>query len=106
MLREIYETKYGIFNHDDVSLNRPLALVAKHWSEDTSGSYRLHELLEKFSLNQVNKYFGLSFVEFLELPTEYCESILEVAADRLKMDANVADSIKNELQNLQGKPVK
>jgi hypothetical protein len=101
LMRERYETVYGIHNHDAEVSNgnpyRPLALVAMHECEDSSTGSVLYERIELFAIREVPKYFGLSLKEFLEFPTDYCLHILEVCMRRQTKDSNAAQQALNNL---------
>lgn len=79
-LAEIYDTTMGIYNHgDDVArAARPLALVELHPKEDTTTYSPLYRRIAEFHNLKVAESWGLSLVEFLNLPHEYVEYILKL----------------------------
>lgn len=87
-LAEIYETTSGLYNHGDVVGReaRPLALVELHPKEDTSTYSPLYRRMAEFHQLKIAEGWGLSLVEFLNLPYEYVEYILKLS----KRDAAVA----------------
>lgn len=94
---EKYETIYGIYNHDAEDPNRPLALIGMHWGENSAEGSTLYERVEQFAELKIHKFFGISFKEFMELPTDVCTKILEVANKHLKLETTVADGIAAQL---------
>lgn len=75
LLMEAYETKYGIYNHDNPDPNRPLALIAMHPKEDTRERSPLYETIERYRIFDVYKHYGLNLREFLELPRDMVTEI-------------------------------
>lgn len=97
VLLEMYEQEYGIYNHALGDPNRPLASVAMHPAENVLEGSFLDERIEQFADKEVTKHFGLSLIEFLDLPTDVCFKILEVAAKRQKVEGSTAASLLNQL---------
>lgn len=84
LLRERYETHYGIFNHDDPAAPklRPLALVALHPKEDSFRYSMRHRLYWRFRDYDMGKHYNLSFKEFLELPWETTQALFAIEQRR------------------------
>lgn len=101
MLRERYETLYGIYNHDAPDVNRPLASVAIHKAEDASLGSLLYERIEQFEERKIYQRFGISLVEFLELPSDVCLKIMEIAGKRLTEEGTMTASVMNQLSSLE-----
>jgi hypothetical protein len=97
LLRDRYETTYGICNHA-TAINRPLLLIAMHDCEDSSKGSILYERLNQFAEYCVAKHFGLSLAEFLELPTDVCNEILNISDKRQRTENSVATNLLNELE--------
>ena len=90
---------YGIYNHEDPNINRPLALVAMQWSEDASNGSTLYERIEQFRIHGVSKHFGLNLKDFLDLPTDVVDFVLEQSAKAQKEQGTIAQDILNDLNN-------
>lgn len=84
LLRERYETYYGIFNHDDESAGklRPLALAALHPKEDSFRYSLRHRLMWRFRDYEIGKHWNLSYKEFMELPWEETQAIFQIEQRR------------------------
>lgn len=80
VMLELYETEYGIYNHRDDSQQRPMANIAMHAAENTSEGSLLYERMRLFAENKVGIHFNVSFMEFLEQPTDICKKQMEIAA--------------------------
>lgn len=101
LLMEAYETTYGIFDHDNFS--RPLSLVAMHSGEENAKSSKLYERFRQFRTKNVFKHFGINLLEFLSMPTEYCNYVLELAEEASKEEDIVATNLANHLKEVTGR---
>lgn len=100
MLREAYETAYGIYNHDapDAEVH-PWALIA-HGDKEDYGKLGPHQAIARvFMLNDIGKKFNISFLEFVALPREMVNCLIELTEEELKVEAKAAAEIKGKLDN-------
>lgn len=88
-----YQTEYGIYNHDRLD-RRPLSLVAMHPKEDVLEGGPLYSHVRKFFNYRIQKHFGLSLLEFLELPPYLVELLYDIA----KADATQQDHTHRDVQ--------
>ena len=86
VMGEMYESAYGIYDHTKIDPNRPLISVAFHEAEDTLATSALYEQINRFSDLKVFKYFGISLIEYLGLPTYVCNEINRISAKNLQTD--------------------
>jgi hypothetical protein len=101
MMLHNYETKFGIYDHDKSDDTRdPLALVRMHWGEDTISTSRLSERDKQFIDLEIHRYTGLNLVQFLELPTWRCASIMSQCADKLREKNTPAGRLKTAVEEL------
>jgi hypothetical protein len=98
LLRDYYESLYGLFDHETESHGRPLALVAMHWGENGSDGSQLDERIEQFVDLDVGKYFHISFSEFMDLPSDICRRMLEKAKRRKDEEGKVAKNADDLLK--------
>ena len=87
VLREQYETAFGIYNHDHPQGQHPLALVMMNWCEDTVTGGGLHERMEQYMNLGILKYFGIPFDQWIEQPTYVIELQLDSAKRRIEKEA-------------------
>lgn len=66
-----------------------------HWGEDAISSSTLRDRLEAFLDNGVAQRLGISWKDFLEMPTYMCDLMLEVLSKR-KPDLDL-DDLKRSL---------
>lgn len=104
VMRDAYETTVGIYNHNRDERERPLALVAFQPSEDTSKTSHLYERIRQFRIRNVPKHFGLSLVDFMSLPTDIAEFVLEEAGVATNEESTVAQNLSDQFKNLQRPP--
>jgi len=97
VLRERYETTYGIYNHDDIAVPRPFAPIAMQWSEDSCDGSLKYERIEQFSDFNIYKYFGLNWVQFCDLPVDEARKILEVSLKRCNKEGVITDNLFKDL---------
>lgn len=94
-----YETQFGIFDHDQgVEKDDPLALVRMHDAEQTNG--RLFERIRQHHERKIYPQFGLSLTEFLALPREVVERLLELALDQQKRDNQTGEEQLTKLKKM------
>ena len=81
---ERYLEQYGITRLDNP--NRPLAVVGMH-SKETYGVGDLqYKRDNQFKIYEVNKHYGLSLLEFLSLPRDRVENIINtLREDHVRM---------------------
>lgn len=81
VIRDAYETQYGIFDHGSPSAG-PLALVEYRPKEDVTEYGALYRTFYQYHLYEVQKEWGLSVTDFLSLPREYCALILRISSEK------------------------
>lgn len=101
-LDEAYDITYGIHDHR-LPDGTPLDLVAIHPAEETYKSSLLQGYIKRFRLNSVNKHFGCSINEFLQLPKYVADELLEQSVQANRASSVDADSIEDKLRNEFGK---
>lgn len=103
MLQTFYETYFGIYDHlveRPAIKKRPLALVALHECEENSASSSINELIELYFDREVNKHFGLSLYEFLDLPREYNIRIQELILKKQQAESTIINNLQNSQKQL------
>lgn len=103
LLRSLYESTYGIYDHDQDDPERPLALMGFHTAEDSTTDSLLHERIRAFGLKNVTKYFGCSLNEFFDLPTDICMMMMETCEELKKMEHQAASAAEAAINNLGAK---
>lgn len=103
VLRDAYEQMYGLFNHEHLGSKRPLALVARHPSEDVFTYSRSYNTIRRFIENDVGSSLNCSLTEFLQMPREYTRLVMEIITERRarknQSAADIERKLKQELQN-------
>lgn len=67
VLADLYETRFGIFDHKARDKN-PLASVLMHESEDVMFDSALADLLIEFAVDEIGDLWKISLTEYLNLP--------------------------------------
>ena len=100
ILRDRYETVFGILNHESEAGQHPFALIRMNKSEDPiPADNSLHDWMRRYIDNDVMKYFGISFDEFLDRPTYQCYMLIEECRKRIEKEAPL---IEDALSRLRG----
>jgi hypothetical protein len=95
LMRDRYETYFGIHNHDADESNDPLALVAYRAAEDNKPASRLYERITEFAERKVPRYFNMSLDEFMGCPRDIIEHIL-VTCRKMEEDEGKKSNRENE----------
>lgn len=90
---------WGIFDHARYGQNRPLALVAKHSSEDVHTNTRLYNTFRRFMDNDIYSQTGLNLKEFLDMPREFTKLIMDVSTERRNRKNATASDIERRLRD-------
>jgi hypothetical protein len=98
---DLYETVYGIFNHlHPTARNRPLASVAMFPSEDINDSGLLELVIRRYVEKDIRNVFGLNLEEFLNLPMDIAEMLMDISNDNREIKRQTLDKIENELNSM------
>ena len=90
LLREAYETAYHIFDHENESQYHPWDLVLSRVKENYTDYDQLPMTIEKYRVQNVHGIFGLSLPEFLDLPREIVNLLLDICSRE--------QTLRNEMQ--------
>lgn len=113
ILNQAYEQTFGVFDHlgqnnlETIDANpdskRPMIEVAFHPSEDICARSQLYKTIKEFKDRKVYQYFGLSLLEFLDLPVDICDYILDVSGKQTTAENTKQGHLLNELnQSMDG----
>lgn len=81
VLQEHYETYYSICNHD-ARYVPPLSLVTMQLKERVDPYSRYRRVTENYILYGIRELYGFTLSEFLDLPRNRVELLLEIAGER------------------------
>ena len=68
-----------------------------HWEEDNTSQSILHERIEQFRERNVYQIFGLSLIEFLDLPRDVVIKILDVCSKRQTQEDKIARDLQSQM---------
>lgn len=92
----MYDTHYGIYDHlvkRPPIKERPLALVAMHECEENGEHSSINEAISDYFDKEINKHFGLSLLEFLDLPREYVIRIRDLVLKKQQSETAIVDNM-------------
>ena len=98
VLRDRYETDFGIYNHGHPDAGHPFEMVLKHWSEDCVTGGALPERMKQFVDCDIGKFFNISFTEFIELPSFVIMDMIKVAEDKIARNQPTIDRALESLE--------
>lgn len=96
VMGDLYDEAYGIFNHGLVGTVRPLSSVAFHDAENVVNNSLLEEALQLYESNHIYDHFRITVMEFLDLPSDYIETMVKVAQQSAKQQNTVIDGLERE----------
>lgn len=94
---EVYETYFGIFR-TEVEDN-PLDIILMHEAENPYSGSLVFERMEQFATYKVGTHFNISWPAFMDLPTVYCDKLLEIAK---RLQNNQQAAVDNLLSGMPG----
>lgn len=100
VLNEYYETLFKLYNHYSGDNRRPLASVALHPEEDIIKNSLLEESIKTFYLRNIKETFGITYLEFIELPRYIGDIMSEVGKELLKKKSSIAQDVQNEIEGI------
>ena len=78
-MNDIYETRFGIFNHLNNPKKQPWDSVTLHETEENGYTSRLDETCDLYASSGVRDVFGIDLERFLEFPSEMTKMLIEKA---------------------------
>lgn len=94
-----YESTYGICIHDEVPDHEPLKPMAFHEANRNLKHSSLFSYIDRFEKLKVGTTWGLSLVEFLQLPRDISDELLERTVVRLQSKQGQYNQIEAQLRN-------
>lgn len=97
VLQELYDSQLGIFDHlDPHNKDKPLASISMHEGEEVNSDSLLEEKIRIYVNKSINTLYGLSLVEFLELPREVIDTLITIAGEEESKKAKILAEMKTE----------
>lgn len=100
-MSDLYETKYGVFNHVGMSSIRPLSTVAMHLPEDYLDGDIGEQYYRLYLDKRIKEHFGLTIDEYLDRPRHAIEMMNRVADEENKRHSSAASSVEAQFKKLQ-----
>ena len=100
VLRQLYETHFGIFNHVEEEENRPMAAVALYDMEINGQGSPLYRRISQYVRSGIIKYTGLNLTEFLSLPREIVQLLYDECEQQSKTEVMAMDSLQKDLNKM------
>ena len=101
LIYNFYDTEYKIYNHAQVNNKRPLASIAFHECENVNDNSLLESVMRMYVVKSIKDIFGLSLVEYMDLPIDIVEMLNSIADKENNKKANVVNSIEKQFNQVQ-----
>jgi hypothetical protein len=88
----MYETVFGVFNHVTLGHTKPMASVALHEVEDVNTNDALRSTMLNYIRNDIKELFGLSFLEYVALPSFIVKEFNDTAVIARKEKSDMLNS--------------
>lgn len=99
----VYDIAYGIHDHNNPMSTNPLASVMQHPAEDYSSHSGLYRTIERYERQKISENFGLSLIEYLDLPRYVVDMLTNIFIDNARESERVANTMKKQAEEaLQG----
>jgi len=105
LLREKYDTLYGIFDFDHSARNlressKPFALVARHEKERYTVHSDLYRMMQRFIKFKIKDRTGMSWSEFIQQPRDLVIHWFNLCRSEMEREAN-DPNLKRETKNVE-----
>ena len=112
LMRQAYQQTYGIYDYigqreyeqgaGDPSRHRPFSRTELHLPEDTYAFSFAADAMKTYVNAKIQKWFGISFLEFIDLPHHRVREMIKVAesftAEESKLAAPTIQDIEDTLK--------
>jgi hypothetical protein len=92
------DEKLRIFNHRAAQNTRPMSSVAFHEAEDFTTHSLTNQLLQIYVDYDIYEFFKLSLLEFVEMPHDIIDLMIEIIVKKRKSKQNAIQDIEKELK--------
>lgn len=100
VMRDLYEGKYGIYNHIGKSKIRPLSSIASHPCEDINTGSMLESSMMVYIEKRIKDHFGLTLLEYLQQPMDVVEMMNRISDDHNSKRAKEIQTTQDELNKI------
>lgn len=94
LLRDTYETTYGIFDHE--TSTHPWDLVLHREKEEVFKYSAYASFIKRYQALDVNSRFGISLSEFLEFDRASVNEIFRICLELASVENAAHESLKNQ----------
>lgn len=98
ILKDMYDQKYGIFDHANKTKERPLASVALHPSEEFINNSAIRDHIRLFAKKKIYETWGISHIELMNMPREIANHYYAIADEEMTIKSEVADNVETDIQ--------
>ena len=97
-LSEAYDIEYDLYNHDDPQLEHPFQQHLMTDKKKIKKHGQFQYFLQRYHSHQIQKYFGLSLIEFLAMPLDKVDDLFEMSLMWLTEEMDQVKEIQGKLE--------
>jgi hypothetical protein len=98
MLCDLYEHQYGIYPHLNNGMKSPLSSVIMTEGEDYTTGSLMEEAIRTYVSRGIKDIYGLSIVEFLELPIDVIDVLVQIAGEDQSRKSDILNDIQKDMK--------
>lgn len=97
-LKEAYDIEYGLYDHDAPEMSHPFQTSLYTEGKTVTKFTPLERWMDKYYHHQIHKYFGLTFMEFIDLPIDKADMFLDKAWAWMMEEKQAAENARKQLE--------
>jgi hypothetical protein len=100
MLSEGYEIEYGLYDHNNPTLEHPFQGQLMKEGEKLLSDSPMRELYKTYSIYQIHKWFGLNLLEFINLPAVRFDMLVDVANELAEEESKRLSESEQQMRQM------
>ena len=101
ILTEAYDIEYGLYDHDNPELEHPFQSQLMFEQEKILDHSPMMRLYETYSLYQIQKWFGISLLEFINMPAVRFDQLIKLSNKLAEEENERLTNAEKQMQNMQ-----
>lgn len=101
MLNEAYDIEYGLYDHDNPENDHPFQSQLMFDQEKILEDSPMNDLFETYHIYQINKWFGLDLLQFINLPAVRFDQLIKIANKLAEKENQRIANAENQMKNMQ-----
>lgn len=98
-LSEAYDIEYDLYNHDDPQLEHPFQQHLMTDKKKIKKHGQFQYFVQRYHSHQIQKYFGISLIEFLAMPLDKIDDLFELSLSWLEEEITQVEELQDGLED-------